>query len=103
MIEVAAMMGKTDAAVAGLLRRGLQTLRRTASSESDGVPALARSDDAPGSATAALLAFLRRRDAGERVERASFLAEYTDCADELAEMLTWIDHIEGILPRQRES
>ena len=107
--EVAVMMGKTDKAVAGLLRRGLKTLRRRAADDSviqeSNRAAMATSspaDHASEQAEAALLAYLRHRDAGETTERRAFLAEHAECIEELTEMLQWIDHVEGILSKQDE-
>jgi RNA polymerase sigma-70 factor (ECF subfamily) len=96
--EVAQRMGKTEAAVAGLLRRGLQTLRQRVMHDASAGAALV--DAGSDSAAAALLIYLRGRDAGEAVDRDTLCAEHPDCADELRAMLQWIDHIEAIRPER---
>ncbi|MCG8422681.1 MAG: sigma-70 family RNA polymerase sigma factor [Proteobacteria bacterium] len=101
VVDVAAAMGRTEASVAGLLRRGLNTLRQRAASDvakAGTDRASAPAEDAPESiqAAAALLAYLRQRDAGIVIEHETFLVEHASCADELESMLLWIDHIEGI-------
>jgi RNA polymerase sigma-70 factor (ECF subfamily) len=52
--------------------------------------------DTRDGADAALLTYLRRRDAGEDVDRGAFLAEHAACADELRSMLDFIDLILAI-------
>jgi RNA polymerase sigma-70 factor (ECF subfamily) len=93
--EVAERLGKTEAAVAGLLRRGLQTLRAraagTASHESARGP-----ERAADSIAAALLGFLHQRDSGASAELEAFLAGHPEHTDELRLMLEWIAHIQGI-------
>jgi RNA polymerase sigma-70 factor, ECF subfamily len=97
--QVALSMHKTEAAVAGLLRRGLQTLRQRAMPDSF-EEATTVEMDALDTAAAALLMYLRRRDAGEHLDREAFCAEHASCADELRAMLQWIEHIEGIRPER---
>jgi RNA polymerase sigma-70 factor (ECF subfamily) len=97
--DVARAMNKTEAAVAGLLRRGLHTLRRRAQPDPPEGEATAGMDASDGVA-AALLMYLRRRDAGEHVDREAFCAEHASCANELGAMLQWIEHIEGIRPER---
>lgn len=96
--EAALAMDKSEAAVAGLLRRGLATLRARAGSED---PAGAEGAGTEAAASA-LLAYLRQRDAGAAIDREALLAEHAACADELASMLAWIDHIEHIRPRRED-
>lgn len=101
--EAAARMGKSEPAVAGLQQRGLQALRERWSSEVEHKPP--RPSPAPqehGEATAALLAYLRRRDAGERVDTAAFVADHPSCADELRAMLEWIERIQAARPTSRD-
>lgn len=97
--DVARAMNKTEAAVAGLLRRGLHTLRQRALPDPSEGEATAGMDTSDGAA-AALLMYLRRRDAGEHVGREAFCAEHASCADELKAMIQWIEHIEGIRPER---
>lgn len=100
--EVAARMGKTQAAVAGLLQRGLRALRLRMTEGTAGAPAGARLPAASEDAALALLAYLRRRDAGEHVDPDTFVAEHPSCADELRDMLEWIAHFHAIRPSQVE-
>jgi RNA polymerase sigma-70 factor (ECF subfamily) len=86
--EVAEKMKKSPEAVWGLLQRGIKALRRRMSDASVG--------DTRDGADAALLTYLRRRDAGEDVDRGAFLAEHAACADELRSMLDFIDLILAI-------
>ncbi|WP_437288472.1 sigma-70 family RNA polymerase sigma factor [Sorangium sp. So ce406] len=98
--EVARSMGKTDAAAAGLLRRGLEALRARLTGEP--APSLEggslRAIQAQEDATAALLAYVRRRDAGERVDAGAFIAEHPSCAGELRHMIAWMERIESLRP-----
>lgn len=93
--EVAQEMGKSEAAVASLLQRGLRTLR-------DRMTGPTSSDTGSVHATAvmrqALLALLRRRDLGERVDIETFLAEYPQCSSELRTILNWVERIQAIRP-----
>lgn len=95
--EAAARMGKSEPAVAGLLQRGLRTLRDRWSNEVQREP-LCPPPAPPeqGEAAAALLSYLRRRDAGERVDAAAFAAEHPSCADDLRAMLAWIERIHAL-------
>lgn len=97
--DVARVMNKTEAAVAGLLRRGLHKLRQWAQPDPSEGEATAGVDTSDGAA-AALLMYLRRRAAGEHVDREAFCAEHAPYADELRAMLQWIEHIEGIRPER---
>jgi RNA polymerase sigma-70 factor (ECF subfamily) len=49
-------------------------------------------------AAAALLAYMRRRDAGEQVDQAAFLLEHPHCAEELSAMLHWSERIRALRP-----
>ena len=97
--EVARAMNKTEAALAGLLRRGLHTLRQRAALEPSEGGAIERMDTSD-SAAAALLIYLHRRDAHEYVDLEAFCGEHASCADELRAMLQWIEHIETIRPER---
>lgn len=97
--EAARQMGKSEGAVAGLLQRGLKTLREQFADDA-GRKSSASAAPSPGQeeAVAALLTYLRRRDAGQHVEAAAFVAEHPACADELRAMLEWIERIHAIRP-----
>jgi RNA polymerase sigma-70 factor (ECF subfamily) len=101
--ETANLMRKSEEAVASLLYRGLQTLRKKASNDTkrsspDSPAALSEQEET----TAALLSYLRRRDAGERMDVAAFVAEHPSCAEELRAMLEWIERIEALRPTNLE-
>jgi RNA polymerase sigma-70 factor (ECF subfamily) len=55
-------------------------------------------DTALNSAAAALLTYLRRRDAGEPVDAATFVKMCPDCTDELRDMLHWIERLQALRP-----
>ena len=97
--EVAKQMEKTEAAVAGLLQRGLRALRGSMMTGSEAVlgdfPAV---PDTVNAAAAALLTYLQRRDAGERLDPDAFVVAHPTCADELRAMLDWIERIQAIRP-----
>jgi len=101
--EVARRMGKTEAAVAGLLQRGLRTLRdRLTSALAPTSPTADphRITQAQEEAATMLLVYLRRRDAGERVEPEAFIAEHPSCAEELRHALEWIERIQALRPTE---
>ncbi|QRK06581.1 sigma-70 family RNA polymerase sigma factor [Archangium violaceum] len=102
--EAARRLGRTEPSVAGLLQRGLKALRaRMAESlgaETGESPSLTATVN---DAAAALLTYLRRRDAGEKVEPAAFIAENPDCADELRAMLHWIERLQALRPATPQS
>lgn len=94
--EAARSLGRSELAVAGLLKRGLKTLRNSMASIEARMSV--HNATASKSSTRALLDYLRRRDAGERVEPSAFVAEYPDCADELRDMLDWIERLQALRP-----
>lgn len=97
--EVARSMGKSKDAVASLMQRGLRTLRERmagdvgASSEVSPEVAAARN-----AADAALLLYFRRIEAGEVVDPATFAAGYPACANELRDMLHWLERLRELRP-----
>jgi RNA polymerase sigma-70 factor, ECF subfamily len=97
--EVAQRMGKTKPSVEGLLQRGLRTLRSRMTEETGAEPrAPTSTEEAMDAASAALVSYLRRRDAGEEMDPAAFVAEHPACADELRSMLHWIERIQELKP-----
>ncbi|WP_437938416.1 RNA polymerase sigma factor [Sorangium sp. So ce341] len=97
--EVAERMGKTEAAIASLLRRGLRALRERLTDAPEPAPPPAGGDrevQVRDEATAALRLYLRRRDAGERVESSAFIAEHPTCAEELRHMLECIERLQAL-------
>ncbi len=97
--EVAQRMGKTKHAVEGLLQRGLRTLRARMAESTSAEPLASSGPPADTeAAAAALVVYLRRRDAGEALDPASFVAEHPDCAAELREMLHWIERLQALRP-----
>lgn len=98
--EVARLMGKNRPAVMRLLCSGLDALQSIMTKDviavSGETPAAARLSD---ETSAALSSYFSRRDAGEQVDKASFIAEHPGCADELRSFLEWIERIEAIWRR----
>ncbi|WP_441291241.1 RNA polymerase sigma factor [Sorangium sp. KYC3313] len=101
--EVARIMRRTEPAVAGLLRRGLKALQSRMISGKEACPGDDASAASSADAAAALLIYLQRRDAGERVDPQAFLAENPSCADELRPMLDWIERIRSMRPASLSS
>lgn len=95
--EVAARMKRSEPSVAGLVQRGLKTLRSRI--DQIEVPdTLEPAEATVNEAAAALLAYMRRRDAGEQVDQAAFLLEHPHCAEELSAMLHWSERIRALRP-----
>lgn len=93
--EAAKQMGKSDAAIGGLLQRGLKTLReRMAGGDPDGSPPSAAS----WQAAAAMLDYFKRCEREGPIEVASFLAEHPGCAGELREMIELSLRIRALRP-----
>jgi RNA polymerase sigma-70 factor (ECF subfamily) len=97
--EVASRMGKTKTAVDSLMQRGLRTLRHQMAGgtgeEPEGSPEEAAARNA---VDAALLAYFRRCEAGERVDADVFAREYPACAEQLRGMLHWMERLRALRP-----
>ncbi len=85
--EVAHRMERSNDAVASLVQRGVKTLRARMAGEAN--PKV--EDSSP--LTAAFLAYMARREAGQPVAPDAFAAEHPDCADELRSMLHWVERL----------
>lgn len=94
--EAAKQMGKTEAAVGGLLQRGIKTLRERMTGEK---PSAALPSAAHQEAAAALIVYLKRceREEGE-LDAAAFVAEHPGCASELRQMIDWTVRIRALRP-----
>lgn len=95
--NVALDMNKTEAAIGGLLQRGLKALRRSMNGEATrGAEETPEDLELLYEAEAAFLSYLRRRDAREKVDHEAFLAQHPRCASELRSMLDWMDGLQLI-------
>lgn len=102
--QVALDMNRTEGAIGGLLQRGYKALRRSMLSEPAGGAEEAPEDlELLREAEAAFLSYLRRRDSGERVDHAAFLAQHPRCAGELRSMLDWMTRIQLIWAASSDS
>ncbi|EPX64206.1 putative RNA polymerase sigma-E factor [Cystobacter fuscus DSM 2262] len=97
--EVARHLQKSEQSVAGLLKRGVKTLR-SRMTEGSGSPTSGSSNETPLSrdSAVALLDYLRRRDSGEKVDLIAFISLYPDFVDELRDMLQWIERLQSLRP-----
>jgi RNA polymerase sigma-70 factor (ECF subfamily) len=97
--QAARLMGKSKEAVDSLVQRGLRALRKqktgAASTPAQDSPEAASVQNA---ADAALLAYFRRREAGEHVNPDTFAAEHPECQEELRDMLHWIERLRALKP-----
>lgn len=97
--EIAAHMGRSEAAVGSLMQRGVRALKeRMAGATSEA------SEDSPAAAAvrnaadAALLIYFRRRAAGESLDLNAFASAYPACAEELRGMLHWLEQLRALKP-----
>jgi len=97
--EAAQRMNKTKPAVEGLLQRGLRALRARMAEDPSAEPRATSGSPADMEATAAaLVEYLRRRDAGERIDPVAFIARHPECGSELGAMLHWIERLQALRP-----
>lgn len=94
--EIARRMGKTESSVSGLLHRGWKQVRAWMREAPD--PDAGGGRSTSGEAAAAFTTFLRRRDAGEKVDPDTFIREHPACADELRDMLHWMERLQNHRP-----
>jgi RNA polymerase sigma-70 factor (ECF subfamily) len=88
--EVSRHMKRTVASVSSLLQRGLKALRARMAEKPD------TQVEGPSPVDAAFRVYLKRREAGEAVDPDAFAAEFPDCADELRELLHWMERLQAL-------
>jgi RNA polymerase sigma-70 factor (ECF subfamily) len=98
--EAARLMGKTKKSVEGLLARGWQRVKERMRTELRPGNAEDPTPAPLSDAETALLDWLQRRDASEKVDPAAFLAEHPTCADELRDMLHWMERLQAHRPKR---
>lgn len=95
--EVALRMGRSEAAVASLMQRGVGALKlrlqdeRTAGNSDEDAAKQGRLDSA-------FLAYLRRLGAEPDVDPVAFATGYPDCAPELEGLLLWAGRLQTLRP-----
>ncbi|NVJ23715.1 sigma-70 family RNA polymerase sigma factor [Myxococcus sp. AM011] len=100
--DIAERMGKTLKAVDGLMARGSRALEAYMAEEPTEEGALSPEDATRRNlADAAFSKYLRRREAGDRVEVEAFVAEHPDCAEELRGMLHWMMRLRELDPSRK--
>jgi RNA polymerase sigma-70 factor (ECF subfamily) len=97
--EAARHLGRTRKSVEGLLARGWQRVKDRMRTELRPGTAEEPTPAPLSDAETALLEWLQRRDAGEKVEPAAFLARHPACADELRDMLHWMERLQAHRPK----
>jgi RNA polymerase sigma-70 factor, ECF subfamily len=99
MDEIAQAMDRSREAVESLVQRGVKALKALMAGQAEPGPGEdSGSARAVNVVDAALLAYLRRREAGEEVALEPFVAGYPDCADELRSLLTWVEQLRALRP-----
>ncbi|MDY7230251.1 sigma-70 family RNA polymerase sigma factor [Hyalangium rubrum] len=90
--EIARHMERTESSVTGLLYRGWKRVQTRMNEEQDsGTGDL-------GEAAMAFMAYLRLRDSSEEVDLEAFIARHPTCADELRDMIHWIERLQTYRP-----
>ncbi|HEX8826201.1 MAG TPA: sigma-70 family RNA polymerase sigma factor [Archangium sp.] len=96
--EVARLMNKTPLSVAGLLHRGVAQVKEWTKESSQASPGAARKAPPLDDAADTFMAYLRLCDSGPPPEPEAFLAAHPECADELRDMLHWIERLRALRP-----
>lgn len=92
LTEISITLGESEQAVASLIKRGLSRLRTQL------LPAAARLRRVGATRLdEAMLSYLRHADHGTRPPLPALIAEYPDCADTLAPLITWLDETQAAL------
>ncbi|WP_338872926.1 sigma-70 family RNA polymerase sigma factor [Myxococcus stipitatus] len=96
---IEASLGKTEKSVEGLMKRGVRALRSYMTEEpaEDG-PLSPEVAAMRNEADAAFCRYLRRREAGEKVDVEAFVAEHPSCVEELRGMLEWMPKLLALNP-----
>ncbi|QSQ12136.1 RNA polymerase sigma factor [Myxococcus landrumensis] len=96
---IEAALGKTQKSVEGLMKRGSRALRSYMAQEPDENGSLTPEVAAMrNEADAAYCRYLRRCEAGEKVDVEAFVAECPSCAEELRGMLQWMPRLRALDP-----
>jgi len=96
--EVARRMNKTPASVNGLLVRGWEQVGAWMKEVLGEPPGAPRNAPPLGDAATAFMAYLRLCDSGPPPELEAFIAAHPECADELRDMLHWIERLRALRP-----
>jgi RNA polymerase sigma-70 factor, ECF subfamily len=95
--ELAARLERSEEAVGSLIQRALRTLKnRMAETEGEAPVLSAKETAVRNAADAALRLYLQKREAGERVDPESFIANHPQCAEELRGLLHWLNQLRAI-------
>lgn len=101
--EVARLMGRSEASVSSLMQRGLKTARALMAGNTSTPPEVSPEQAAVWNAVdMALLAYFRRRSAGESLDPNAFSAEYPSCAEELRGILHWLEMLRASKPSDED-
>jgi len=99
VIETAEHLGKTPQAVASLMQRGLKTLREELTGEGSSAQ---ETDPSWQALEGALLLYFQKRDAGERLDPETFIAQHPHCEKDLRTMLELLHELQAIKPPQKQ-
>jgi RNA polymerase sigma-70 factor (ECF subfamily) len=87
----------TEDAVSGLIRRGVKTLKRRMSQEASAEPEEDQNEAmSQNMVDVTLLAYLRRRSAGEELDPDAFADSHPACAEELRGLLHWLEQLRAL-------
>jgi RNA polymerase sigma-70 factor (ECF subfamily) len=92
--EVAKTMGKSEAAIGGLLHRGIEAIRVGVA----GIKPEASPNAVHRGAAAALVDYLKRCEHEGEIDVESFVAEHPGCAGELREAIDWTLRLRALRP-----
>jgi RNA polymerase sigma-70 factor (ECF subfamily) len=96
--EIARLMNRTQSSVNGLVSRGLAQVVEWIKESYQASPGAPRKAPPLGDAADAFMMYLRLCDSGTPPEPEAFLAAHPGCADELRDMLHWIERLRALRP-----